>query len=67
MLWILPFALSVIGLGVLAFLANRVRREMLPTVAMVDRYGREHRVAVDTALARLRAETSETHRRLSRD
>jgi hypothetical protein len=66
-LWILPLALAVAGLIPLTFLANRVRRELSPTVAIVDRFGREHRVALNTALDRLRAETSETRHRLSRD
>ena len=67
MLWFLPLALGVAGLIMLAVLANRVRRELTPTVVAVDRFGREHRVALDSALARLRAETAATERRLSRD
>jgi hypothetical protein len=67
MLWLLPLAVSLAGLIMLAVLANRVRRELGPTVAVVDRYGREHRVALDTALAQLRDETADARRRLSRD
>jgi hypothetical protein len=67
MLWLLPLALSVAGLIMLTVLANRVRRELTPTVAVVDRYGREHRVALDSALAQLRHETADTRRRLSGD
>ncbi|HEV7524991.1 MAG TPA: hypothetical protein VGP92_08500 [Acidimicrobiia bacterium] len=67
MLWILPLALGAAGLAALAVLAARVRRELSPTVAMIDRFGREHRVDLTTALDRLRADTTETRRRLSRD
>ena len=67
MLWLLPLALGVAGLIMLAVLANRLRRELTPTVAVVDRYGREHRVALDSALAQLRDETAQTRRRLSGD
>jgi cytochrome c-type biogenesis protein CcmH/NrfF len=66
-LWILPLALLVAGLVTLTVLANRVRRELSPTVAVVDRFGREHRVELTKALERLRAETEHTHRRLSSD
>ena len=67
MLWLLPLALGVAGLIMLTVLASRVRRELTPTVAVVDRFGREHRVALDAALARLRDETAGTRRRLSGD
>lgn len=67
MLWLLPLALSVAGLIALTILAGRVRRETDPTVAVIDRYGREHRVAMTTALQRLRDETAHTQRRLSDD
>ncbi len=67
MLWLLPLALGVVGLIALAVLAGRVRRELSPTVAVVDRFGREHRVALTTALERLRDETARTQRRLSDD
>ena len=67
MLWILPLAIAVAGLITLGFLAGRVRKELSPTVAMVDRFGREHRVALTTALERLRAESAQARRRLSRD
>ena len=67
MLWVVPLAISVAGLLMLAVLANRVRNEVAPTVAVVDRFGREHRVALDAALARLREETAHARRRLSGD
>jgi len=66
-LWLVPLALCLAGLVMLTILAARVLRELSPTVAVVDRFGREHRVALTTALERLRAETDETHRRLSND
>ncbi|MDQ1386363.1 MAG: hypothetical protein QOG65_3742 [Actinomycetota bacterium] len=67
MLWLMPLAIAVAGLIVLALLAHRMRKELAPTVVVVDRFGREHRVALDTALARLRDETANTRRRLSGD
>ena len=67
MLWLLPLVLAVAGLAALVGLANRVRAEASATAVVVDRYGREHRVAVHTALARLRAESAATRRRLSGD
>ena len=67
MLWLVPFAVCVAGLIALAVLANRVRREVAPTVALVDRFGREHRVALHEARARLLDETARARRRLSGD
>lgn len=67
MLWLLPFALCGAGVVVLTILASRVRREISPTVSVIDRFGREHRVALTTALKRLRDETEQTRRRLSGD
>ena len=71
MLWLLPVTICVAGLIALTVLASRVRREISPTVAVIDRFGREHRVALTsalaTALARLRDETAHAHRRLSDD
>ena len=67
MLWLVPLAICVVGLVTLAFLAGRVRRELAPTVAVVDRYGREHRVALTTALDQLRTETSRAQGKLSGD
>jgi hypothetical protein len=66
-LWLVPFALCLSGLIALTVLAGRVRREISPTVAVIDRFGREHRVALTTALERLRDETAQTRRRLSGD
>jgi hypothetical protein len=67
MLWLLPLALGVAGVVVLTVLASRLRREISPTVAVIDRFGREHRVALTTALRRLRDDTAQTRRRLSGD
>jgi hypothetical protein len=70
-LWLLPLAISVAGLIALTVLGSRVRREISPTVAVIDRFGREHRVALTTAVAtavsRLRDQTALTHRRLPGD
>jgi hypothetical protein len=66
-LWLVPFTLGLAGLIALTVLAARVRREISPTVAVIDRFGREHRVALTTALERLRDETAQTRRRLSGD
>jgi hypothetical protein len=66
-LWLVPFTLALAGLFALTVLAARVRREISPTVAVIDRFGREHRVALTTALERLRDETTQTRRRLSGD
>jgi hypothetical protein len=65
--WLFPLAVGVVGLITLAVLANRARRELAPTVALVDRFGREHRVALTAALQGLRDETAHTHGRLSID
>ena len=67
MLWFVPFTLGLAGLIALTVLAARVRREISPTVAVIDRFGREHRVALTTALERVRDETAQTRRRLSGD
>ena len=71
MLWLLPLAICIAGLIALTVLASRVRREISPTVAMIDRFGREHRVALTSALAtaltRLQDMTSHTQQRLSDD
>ncbi len=64
MLWILPLALTLAGLTALAFLAMAVRRELEPTLVAVDRFGREHRMALDEARKRLRSETEAARRRL---
>ena len=67
MLWILPLALGVVGLLTLTFLAARLRDELSRTVVVIDRFGREHRVALTAALERLQAETAQTRRHVSRD
>ena len=61
MLWLLPLACCAAGLAVLAVLAGRVRKELEPTVLLIDRFGREHAVA----LARLRDMTAGARRRIS--
>jgi hypothetical protein len=66
-LWLLPFVLSCVGLLVLAVLAHRVWSEISPTVAVIDRFGREHRVALTQARRLLADETAATRRRLSGD
>jgi len=66
-LWILPLTLALAGLIMLAVLANALRRELEPTVVAVDRFGREHRMALSEAHDRLRSETDTTRRRLSQD
>jgi cytochrome c-type biogenesis protein CcmH/NrfF len=67
MLWLLPVACSLIGLVVLTVLATRLRREVEPTVVMIDRFGREHRVAMTDAIERVRAHTATARQRLSDD
>jgi type IV secretory pathway TrbF-like protein len=66
-LWILPLAVALVGLIILVVLASALRRELEPTVVAVDRFGREHRMALGEAHDRLRSETEATRRRLSRD
>ena len=67
MLWLVPVAICAAGLVMLTVLAHRVRREIAPTVAVVDRYGREHRVALTRARQLLADETTTTRRQLSGD
>ena len=67
MIWLLPLACSLAGLVALTLLAVRVRRELEPTVVLIDRYGREHRVALTDAIERVRIETSNARQRLSDD
>jgi len=62
-LWLLPLSICLGGLVLLTVLAGRVRREVSPTVAVIDRFGRRHRLA----LIRLRDETARTRRHLDRD
>ena len=63
----LPLAVAVVGLITLAVLAAVVRRELRPTLIAIDRFGREHRVALDGARERLVDGTAATRRRLARD
>jgi hypothetical protein len=67
MVWLLPLALGIVGLITLAVVAATVRREQRLTAVAIDRFGREHRVALDGARERLVDGTSTARRRLSRD
>jgi hypothetical protein len=67
MLWLVPVMCSLVGLAVLTVLASRLRRELEPAVIIVDRFGREHRVAMDDAIERLRAPSAQIRQRLSAD
>jgi len=67
MLWLLPLACSLVGLVALTVLAGRVRRELQPTVVVIDRFGREHRVAMTDAIERVRTQTASARERLSDD
>jgi hypothetical protein len=67
MLWLLPLACSAAGLAALAVLARRLRRELEPTAVLIDRFGREHRVAMSEAVERLRTGTTSVRERLSDD
>jgi type IV secretory pathway TrbF-like protein len=65
MLWLMPFACSLIGLVALAVLAVRLRRELEPTVVVIDRFGREHRVAMGDAIERVQTRSATVRQRLS--
>jgi hypothetical protein len=67
MLWLVPLACSLIGLVSLVVLAGRLRRELEPTVVLIDRFGREHRVAMTDAIERVQSRTASVRRRLSDD
>ena len=67
MLWLVPLACSLVGLVALTVLAGRLRRELEPTVVMIDRFGREHRVAVTDAIERVQTGTAGVRQRLSDD
>jgi hypothetical protein len=67
MLWLLPLACSLAGLAILTVLASRLRREIRPTVVLVDRFGREHRVAMQDAIDRVQTPSAQIRRRLSGD
>jgi hypothetical protein len=58
-LWLVPLACAALGLALLAVLASRLHRELEPTALVIDRFGREHRVA----LSRLRDHTDAARRR----
>jgi hypothetical protein len=66
-IWLLPLAVSLVGLVTLAVLAAVVRREVRPTLVAIDRFGREHRVALEGARERLVDGTTATRRRLPPD
>ena len=59
----LALAVCLTGLTILTVLARRVRREVGPTVAVIDQFGRRQQLA----LLRLRDETEGTRRQLRRD
>jgi hypothetical protein len=67
MVWFLPLACSLAGLVALTVLAMRLRRELGPTAVLIDRFGREHRVAMTDAIERVRTQTATARRRLSDD
>jgi hypothetical protein len=51
----------------LAVLAGRLHRELEPTVVLIDRFGREHRVAMTDAIDRVQTRTATVRQRLSDD
>ena len=59
----LVLAVGLGGLALLSILALRVRREVGPTVTVIDQFGRRQHLA----LLRLRDETERTRRQLRRD
>ena len=59
----LVLAVGLGGLALLSILALRVRREVGPTVTVIDQFGRRQHLA----LLRLRDETARTRRQLRRD
>jgi DNA-binding IclR family transcriptional regulator len=59
-MWIVPLAVAVCGLALLAWCAARVTVEMHPTRRAAERFGRDVRVA----LVRVRDETARARRRL---
>jgi cytochrome c-type biogenesis protein CcmH/NrfF len=67
MLWLLPLACAVVGLAGLTVIARRLRRELEPTAVLIDRFGREHRVAVTDAIQRVRTRSTSLRQRLSDD
>jgi hypothetical protein len=67
MLWLLPLTCSIAGLLALTVLARRLRRELEPTAVLIDRFGREHRVAMTDAVEQVRTRTTSVRRRLSDD
>jgi hypothetical protein len=67
MLWLVPLACSVAGLLALTVFASRLRRELGPTAVLIDRLGREHRVAMTDAIERVRTQTARAQQRLSDD
>jgi hypothetical protein len=67
MLWLVPLTCSLVGLAVLAVLCGRLLRELEPTVVLIDRFGREHRVAMSDAIERVQSRTTTVRQRLSDD
>jgi hypothetical protein len=64
-LWIVTLAVAVAGLALLAVLASNLRRELGPAVVAVDRFGREHRMALTAAIRHLRDDTGLVQQKLS--
>ena len=63
MVWVVPLAISLAGIALLAWLSVRVQHEVQPTRRALDRFGRE----VQPALLRLRDDTRRTHGRIPPD
>ena len=59
-LWFLPLVCAAVGIVVVAFAAQRVRREVAPTYRAMERFGQE----LQPALVRVRDETARARRRL---
>ncbi len=58
-MWIVPLAVALAGLALLAWCAHRVSVEVAPTRRAADRFGHEVRVA----LVRIHDETARARRR----
>jgi hypothetical protein len=58
--WIAPAVCALLGMLALVYSAQRVRREIDPTMRAFDRFGRDIR----PALLRVRDETTRARRRL---
>jgi|tagenome__1003787_1003787.scaffolds.fasta_scaffold20725972_2 hypothetical protein len=63
MLWVLPLAISLVGVALLTWLGLRVQHEVLPTRRALDRFGRE----LQPVLLRVRQDTERTRGRIPPD